>query len=56
MNQNIIDIPENELNRNEIFLNLEELLIASILPTLNSEEGNVILQRFALYGEEEIEQ
>jgi hypothetical protein len=56
INENLTEIPENELKRNRLFLELEELLKVSITPTLSSEKGNIIMQRFSLYGEEEIEQ
>lgn len=55
MKENKIEIPENEFKRNEIFLELEDLLKKSINPTLTLDKGNVVLQRFSLYGEEEIE-
>lgn len=55
MNENKIEIPESEFKRNEIFLKLEDLLNTSINPTLTLDKGDVVLQRFALYGEEEIE-
>jgi predicted lipase len=55
MSENVTEIPENEFNRNNIFLSLEGLLIVSINQILNSENGDIILQRFALYGEEEME-
>ncbi|MFK3912931.1 lipase family protein [Enterobacter cancerogenus] len=50
------EIPKDELKRNEIFLNLEEMLTESLDPTLALDKGSDFLQRFALYGEEEIEQ
>ncbi|EJH7016065.1 hypothetical protein NFT50_004784 [Salmonella enterica] len=50
------EIPKDELRRNEIFLNLEEMLTVSLDPTLALDKGANFLQRFALYGEEEIEQ
>lgn len=56
MAENKTEILENEFKRNEIFLDLEALLKTSINPTLTSDKGDIILQRFALYGEEEIEQ
>lgn len=55
MNDNRKETSENELKRNEIFLELESLLKTSISSTLSLDKGNVVLQRFALYGEEEIE-
>lgn len=50
------EIPEEELKRNKMFLNLEGMLTKSLNSTLALKGGGSILQRFALYGEEEIEQ
>jgi Fe-S cluster biogenesis protein NfuA len=55
MNENKIEIPESEFKRNKIFLKLEDLLNTSINPTLTLDKGDVVLQQFSLYGEEEIE-
>ncbi|EFB2830829.1 MULTISPECIES: lipase family protein [Escherichia] len=55
MAENKNDIPESELVRNNIFLNIEGLLDASLSPTLFMPSGNDTLLRFAQYGEEVME-
>lgn len=55
MSENKNDIPEKEYERNEIFLNIEGLLGVSLSPTLSEKDGNNSLVRFALYGEEVME-
>lgn len=50
-----MDIPEAELERNEIFLGIEGLLSVSLTPTLSMKNGGDTLERFALYGEETLE-
>ncbi|WP_313653767.1 lipase family protein [Pantoea sp.] len=50
--ENKNDIPEREVARNNIFLNIEGLLDASLSPTLSIPSGNDTLLRFAQYGEE----
>jgi hypothetical protein len=55
MTENKNDIPADELSRNEIFLNIEDLLGVSLTPTLSMPSGNDTLLRFAQYGEEVIE-
>lgn len=55
MAENKNDIPERELVRNNIFLNIEGLLDASLSPTLSMPSGNDTLLRFAQYGEEVME-
>lgn len=55
MAENINGIPERELARNSIFLNIEGLLDASLSPTLFMPSGNDTLLRFAQYGEEAME-
>ncbi|EQV89314.1 hypothetical protein G893_03389 [Escherichia coli KOEGE 71 (186a)] len=55
MAENKNDIPERELVRNNIFLNIEGLLDASLSPTLFMPSGNDTLLRFAQYGEEVME-
>ncbi|WP_370968241.1 lipase family protein [Enterobacter wuhouensis] len=55
MEENKNDIPEEELARNNIFLNIEGLLGVSLSPTLSMPSGNDTLLRFAQYGEEVME-
>lgn len=55
MAENKNGIPERELARNSIFLNIEGLLDASLSPTLSMPSGNDTLLRFAQYGEEAME-
>ena len=55
MEENKNDIPEREVARNNIFLNIEGLLDASLSPTLSMPSGNDTLLRFAQYGEEVME-
>lgn len=55
MAENINAIPERELARNNIFLNIEGLLGVSLSPTLSMPYGNDTLLRFAQYGEEVME-
>ncbi|RAU52856.1 lipase family protein [Pseudocitrobacter sp. RIT415] len=55
MAENKNGIPERELTRNSIFLNIEGLLDASLSPTLSMPSGNDTLLRFAQYGEEAME-
>lgn len=55
MAENKDGIPERELARNNIFLNIEGLLDASLSPTLSMPSGNDMLLRFAQYGEEAME-
>lgn len=55
MEENKNGIPEKELARNNIFLNIEGLLGVSLSPTLSMPSGNGTLLRFAQYGEEVIE-
>lgn len=55
MAENKNDIPEREIARNNIFLNIERLLDASLSPTLSIPSGNDTLLRFAQYGEEVME-
>ncbi|MCC4039322.1 lipase family protein [Escherichia coli] len=55
MAENKNDIPERELVRNNIFLNIEGLLDASLSPTLFMPSGDDTLLRFAQYGEEVME-
>lgn len=55
MEENKNGIPEKELARNNIFLNIEGLLGVSISPTLSMPSGNDTLLRFAQYGEEVME-
>ncbi|MEZ0535093.1 lipase family protein [Enterobacter sp. KB-221C9] len=55
MAENKNDIPNDELSRNEIFLNIEGLLGISLTPTLSMPSGNDTLLRFAQYGEEAME-
>ncbi|NIY49909.1 lipase family protein [Cedecea colo] len=55
MAENKNDIPNDELSRNEIFLNIEGLLGISLTPTLSMPSGNDTLLRFAQYGEEVME-
>ncbi|WP_333013201.1 lipase family protein [Kluyvera sichuanensis] len=55
MAENKNDIPEREVARNNIFLNIEGLLDASLSPTLSIPSGNDTLLRFAQYGEEVME-
>lgn len=55
MEENKNGIPEKELARNNIFLNIEGLLGVSLSPTLSMPSGNDTLLRFAQYGEEVME-
>ena len=55
MAENKNSVPDRELARNHIFLNLEGLLDVSLSPTLSMPSGNDTLLRFAQYGEEVIE-
>ncbi|KQN58596.1 lipase family protein [Erwinia sp. Leaf53] len=55
MAENKNGIPERELVRNNIFLNIEGLLGVSLSPTLSMPSGNDTLLRFAQYGEEVME-
>ncbi|MRS90398.1 lipase family protein [Enterobacteriaceae bacterium RIT714] len=55
MAENKNGIPEKELARNNIFLNIEGLLGVSLSPTLSMPSGNDTLLRFAQYGEEVME-
>ncbi len=55
MTENKNDIPEKELARNNIFLNIEGLLGVSLSSTLSMPSGNDTLLRFAQYGEEVME-
>lgn len=55
MAENKNDIPEKELARNNVFLNIEGLLGVSLSPTLSMPSGNDTLLRFAQYGEEVME-
>jgi len=48
-------IPETELDRNDLFLFLEGVLDNSLISTLSINSGSDALQRFALYGEEDME-
>lgn len=49
------EIPKNEAERNKKFLKLEKMLEISLTTTLSIKNGNNTLERFAHYGEEEIE-
>ncbi|PLR45301.1 lipase family protein [Chimaeribacter arupi] len=55
MSKEIHEIPKSEFERNIIFFELESLLENSLNPTLSMEKGSESLERFAYYGEEEIE-
>ncbi|WP_241609647.1 hypothetical protein [Rosenbergiella australiborealis] len=55
MEENKNDIPEKELVRNSIFLNIDGLLGISLASTLSMSSGNDTLLRFAQYGEEVME-
>lgn len=55
MAENESSIPERELARNNLFLDIEGLLGISLSPTLSMPSGNDTLLRFAQYGEEVIE-
>lgn len=55
MEENKNGVPEKELLRNNIFLNVEGLLGVSLTPTLSMPSGNDTLLRFAQYGEEVME-
>lgn len=55
MEENKDDVPEKELARNNIFLNIEGLLGVSLSSTLFMPSGNDTLLRFAQYGEEVME-
>lgn len=48
-------IPQTELKRNELFLLLENKLDVALNATLSMKEGGNVLERFALYGEEDME-
>ncbi|WP_025903475.1 lipase family protein [Tatumella sp. UCD-D_suzukii] len=49
------DVPDKELARNDIFLNIEGLLGVSLIPTLSMPSGHDTLLRFAKYQEEVME-
>lgn len=49
------EIPERELSRNAIFLEVEKLLDISLSPTLSAPYGSDALLRFAKYSEEVVE-
>ena len=53
--ENKNDLPDKELARNNIFLNIEGLLGVSLSSTLSMPSGNDTLLRFAQYGEEVME-
>lgn len=55
MSEESYEIPKNELDRNTKLLKLEKMLEKSLIETLAIKNGNNILERFAHYGEEEIE-
>lgn len=55
MKEEGFEMPEKEAKRNIQFLNLEKMLDISLETTLSIKNGNDILERFACYGEEEIE-
>ncbi|MCS3425380.1 hypothetical protein M2403_004010 [Rahnella sp. BIGb0603] len=55
MKEEGFQMPEKEAKRNIQFLNLEKMLDISLETTLSIKNGNDILERFACYGEEEIE-
>ena len=55
MEENKDGIPEKELARNNIFLNIEGVLSVSLSPVLSVPSGNDTLLRFAQYGEEVLE-
>lgn len=55
MSEHKDEIPEKEYERNEMFLDIEGLLKASLSPTLSESYGNDALVRFAIYGDEVIE-
>jgi hypothetical protein len=48
-------IPKTELQRNELFLSLEKKLDIALNTTIYMKNGNSALERFALYGEEDME-
>jgi len=49
------EIPEKEYERNEIFLNIENLLSISLSATSTLPQGNNALVRFTFYGKEALE-
>lgn len=49
------EIPVSEYQRNNLFIELDALLKTSLQSTCKLKEGEVILKRFAIYGEEAIE-
>ncbi|WP_312686901.1 lipase family protein [Kosakonia sp.] len=55
MEENKREIPQTEYERNEIFFHIEDLLNLSLSTIFSKEQGNNILARFALYGEEAME-
>ncbi|WP_039058504.1 lipase family protein [Enterobacter sp. Bisph1] len=55
MEKNKNEIPKDEIERNEIFLSIEELLDVSLSPTLSMPYGSDTILRFAQYSVEEIE-
>ena len=55
MEKNKNDIPEKELFRNKLFLDVEDLLGVSLSPTLSVPYGHDTLLRFAKYSEDVIE-
>lgn len=55
MRENESEIPQEELERNKIFLNIEGLLSVSLSSILSNHEGSIALARFARYTEEVIE-
>lgn len=55
MEENKNDLPDRELARNNIFLNIEGLLGVSLSSALSMPSGNDTLLRFAQYGEEVME-
>ncbi|KAB8312306.1 hypothetical protein J1782_02240 [Rahnella sp. BCC 1045] len=56
MSEESFEIPKNESERNTNFLTLENMLEKTLLSTLKIKNGKKSLERFAHYGEEEIEQ
>lgn len=48
-------IPDTEIKRNELFLLLEDRLDVALNTTLSMKDGGNALERFALYGEEDME-
>ncbi|MFD3240292.1 lipase family protein [Rahnella perminowiae] len=55
MSEESFEIPKNESERNINFLTLETMLEKTLLSTLKIKNGKDSLERFAHYGEEEIE-